>query len=588
MVNLLAVLLAITAAYIAVLLWAAHKESERFHLMGPLLMVRTQAGKRTIDRLAKKRFWGATADVFIALTVVAGLLMVALLVWQNTLFFTHTEVVQSSDPPELQDALAIPGVNPVIPIGYGLFALAVALIIHEGGHGVLCRHAKLKVKSLGLLFFIVPIGAFVEPDEEALHGATLREKLRMFSSGPGPNIVLGMACVLLFSQVMVPALAPAHDGVAMMTVNEEMPAAEAGLEPGMFIVGIEHENIELTPDAQDALAGTYPDASWSWNHTEGPGSEDPDDDGIPLTLNLTYTLDGDEGTMEVRPVDKHAWHERYAPEDNQEAFKNQPLVLGLQETQIRTLPEFQAALDVAYPQASWSWNQTHGPGADDEDTGHNVTIQLDYVHGDETGTATVTPADRYTWYEDNAPDSNQDAFKDQPFLGVNPADSNRLAGIMDNLESPFENQGLQGALFYLALPFANLQPFPTAFHDMFAVTGALAGIGGSFWVAANGLYWLFWLNIVLGTFNALPMGPLDGGHMLRHSLHAWFRERRGIRESDVRVLATEDTGPTFVGRTPRIQDQLDAVDAKVKLWNRVIGFSLLALLLTPFVVPYFL
>lgn len=493
----LAVLLGLTAFYIAILLWAAHKESERFTLMGPLLMLRTQAGKRTIDRMAKNRVWGVAADVFIALTVISALLMVFLLVWQNTLFFTHTEVV-GGDPPDLQDALAIPGVNPVIPVGYGLFALIVALVIHEGGHGILCRFANLNVKSLGLLFFIVPIGAFVEPDEEALQGATLREKLRMFSSGPGPNIVLGLACVFLFSQVMVPALAPAHSGVALLNVNEGMPAAQAGLEPGMFVTNISGEEVDTIEGFQAALNVTYPNAAWSWNHQAGPASENASQEG------------------------------------------------------------------------------------------ERVLLEVEYVHRGEMGSVQVEPVDRYVWYEENAPQANQESFKNKPFLGVSPADEDRLQGIMDNLESPFEEQGARGALFYVALPFVNMQPFPSAFHDMFVTTGLFEGWGDMFWVTANTLYWLFWLNIILGTFNAIPMGPLDGGHMLRHSLHAWFRKRRGIREDDLRVLAREDMSPTYVGRTPYVQDQLDDVDGSVKLWNRLIGFSLLFLLLTPFVVPHFL
>ena len=32
------------------------------------------------------------------------------------------------------------------------------------------------------------------------------------------------------------------------------------------------------------------------------------------------------------------------------------------------------------------------------------------------------------------------------------------------------------------------------------------------------LYWLFWTNVMLATFNALPIGPLDGGQMLREAL----------------------------------------------------------------------
>lgn len=507
MVSLMAVFLTLTAAYIAVLLWAAHKESARFQVVGPLLMVRTQMGKRAIDKIAKRKWWGKVADVFIVLTVLSGLLMVVLVVWQNTLLFTHTEAVRQN-PPQVEQTLAIPGINPVIPVGYGLFALVVALVIHEGGHGVLARFSQLKVKSLGLLFLVLPVGAFVEPDEEELQGATLRDKLRMFASGPGPNMVLGGVCVLLFAQVMLPALAPAHTGVALMGVSEGMPAAEAGLEPGMFVTGIEGNDTETYAAFATALNQTYPDATWSWNHTEGPGAN--------ATSNGT------------------------------------------------------------------------GNGTANQTAPRNVTLTIEWWDGGETGTVELTPADKYLWYKENAPQANDPSFRNKPFLGVNPAGPDRLNGIMDNLIHPFENQGVQGALFYLALPFVNLSPFPTAFHDIYEIGGLLAGLGAGFWVLANTLYWLFWINVVLGTFNALPLGPLDGGHMFRHTIHWIARKRQGIRDSDLRVLPAEDGSPKYIGRTPAVQTELDRVDRVVSLWNRTVGFGLLALILAPLIVPQFL
>jgi membrane-associated protease RseP (regulator of RpoE activity) len=589
MVSVLAVLAVMGAAYVGVLFWAARRESQRFRLVGPLLMLRTRAGKRTLSRIAKQRWWGRAADVFIALTVVAGLLMVVLVVWQNTLLFTHTEAVRE-EPPQVEQALAIPGVNPVIPIGYGIFALLVALVIHEGGHGVMCRFSKLRVKSLGLLFFVVPIGAFVEPDEAELQGASLREKLRMFAAGPGPNMVLGAACVVLFSQAMLPALAVSNEGIAMMSVSEGLPAEAAGVQEGEFVTHVAYRNATLTDEARDKLEERYPGAAWSWNHTEGPASEDPDASPTSRTLNLTYTTPtGQQGTVEVQPMDRHRWYAEHAPDDNREAYRDQPLVLGFQETRVRTIEAFQTTLDASFPAADWSFNHTAGPAADDPDASpHPIRVELTLERDGTTRTVELEPTDRYLHLEEVAPDANTDENKDQPFLGVGPADADRLEGILGNLISPFENQGIQGAIFYLALPFINLQPFPGAFHEIFTATGIFAGWGSAFWVTANSLYWLFWLNVVLGTFNALPMGPLDGGHMFRHSLHAWLRKRRGLEEDDLRVLETEETGPTFVARTPDLQEVLDGVDRDVRWINGTVGFTLLGLLLAPLVIPYFL
>lgn len=476
MVSLMTVFLGLTVAYIAFVLWIAHKGSERFQLIGPLLMVRTQAGKKLIDKVARRKWWGPVGDVFLVLTVLSGLLMVLLVVWQNTLLFTHTALV-AERPPRVSETLAIPGVNPVIPVWYGLLSLIVALVIHEGGHGILARFAQLKVKSLGLLFLVIPIGAFVEPDEHALQRTSLRNKLRMFAAGPGPNIVLALLCVLLFAQVMVPALAPSHDGVALLGVNEGLPAGDAGLQAGMFITSIN-------------------------------GTETRDLEGFSAALNTT------------RP---------------------------------------------------------------------NQTIPVTATTEDGEATFQVTPMSRYDYLEERAPDLNNETNRNRSFLGVNPAGPDELDGLMNQFVHPFEEQGLtRGSLFYLALPFVNLQPFPDAFHDIWEPTGIFADWGVAFWITANSLYWLFWLNIVLGTFNALPLGPLDGGHMFRHSLHAYWRKRAGIRDRDLEVLDHEDEAPKYTARNPEVQDRLDKVDRRVSLANSVVGWGLLALVLAPLIVPQFL
>jgi len=498
MVSVLTVVAGLTAVYLVALVWVARSESERFQQVGPLIMVRTQAGKKLIDRIAKQKWWSWVSDIFIVLTVLAGLAMIVLVVWQNTLLFTHSEQV-AENPPQVEQTLAIPGINPAIPVGYGLFALVLALVIHEGGHGVMARYAHMKVKSLGLLFFVIPIGAFVEPDEAALQGATLRDKLRMFASGPGPNMVLGAICVVLFSQVMIPAMAPAHDGVALMGVDDGLPAGESGLEAGMFVTAIDGNETGNYTQFTDALDEEYPDASWSYNRTQGQGS-----------------------------------------------------------------------------------NESSATPA------REVTFNVSWWRNGETGTVTVEPVDKYVWYQQNRPAVANESFKNQPFLGVNPADGDRLNGILANLESPLEEQGIRGMLFYLALPFVNLQPFPATFHDIFQIGGLFAGWGAAFWVTANSLYWLFWINVVLGTFNALPMGPLDGGHMFRHSLHTWLRRKRGIRDSDLRVFQADGGSPTYVGRTDAVQAELDEVDHSVKIWNRVLGFGLLFLVVAPLIIPQFL
>ena len=75
----------------------------------------------------------------------------------------------------------LPGINPMLPIVYGWIAIVLAIVVHEGAHGVIARNVGLKVKSSGLLFFlIVPIGAFVDVDEEQIKKAKPKHSLKLW------------------------------------------------------------------------------------------------------------------------------------------------------------------------------------------------------------------------------------------------------------------------------------------------------------------------------------------------------------------------------------------------------------------------
>jgi membrane-associated protease RseP (regulator of RpoE activity) len=57
--------------------------------------------------------------------------------------------------------------------------------------------------------------------------------------------------------------------------------------------------------------------------------------------------------------------------------------------------------------------------------------------------------------------------------------------------------------------------------EFYVINGPLAGLGeGAFWALANAMYWLMWLNLMLGMTNALPAVPLDGGYIFRDGIHA--------------------------------------------------------------------
>ena len=51
-------------------------------------------------------------------------------------FITALFSPPQTPPPSASELVAIPGLNPVIPLGWGALAFIVALVIHEFGHGL--------------------------------------------------------------------------------------------------------------------------------------------------------------------------------------------------------------------------------------------------------------------------------------------------------------------------------------------------------------------------------------------------------------------------------------------------------------------
>ncbi|HEV2449271.1 MAG TPA: peptidase M50, partial [Thermoplasmata archaeon] len=91
-------------------------------LFGPALMMKTRRGRGWLDRMGRfRRFWNVVSDVGLALAALAMVLIVGLLLWEGVL----AARVPASAAPSPQEALALPGLNPIIPLGYGLVAIVV-------------------------------------------------------------------------------------------------------------------------------------------------------------------------------------------------------------------------------------------------------------------------------------------------------------------------------------------------------------------------------------------------------------------------------------------------------------------------------
>ena len=220
----------------------------------PMLIVRTKRFATVFDKLGS--FRSSRYFSWLGLFLVPFVAGIALYLLVNSLIGLLSnpgvgQVVRDLGPGSI---LLLPGINPLLPIVYGWIAIVFAIAVHEGAHGVIARNVGLNVKSSGLLFFLfVPIGAFVDVDEEQIKKAKSRSALKVMAGGVGANIILAAVC-LLGVLVLVGSLTPIVDnGVYINDVSAGFPAQTAGLMPKDVLISIDNMKINSTTDLRVIL-----------------------------------------------------------------------------------------------------------------------------------------------------------------------------------------------------------------------------------------------------------------------------------------------------------------------------------------------
>ena len=80
---------------------------------------------------------------------------------------------------------------------------------------------------------------------------------------------------------------------------------------------------------------------------------------------------------------------------------------------------------------------------------------------------------------------------------------------------------------FISLPFLGLAPVQSPVTELFHPTGLIAPFGADvFWITANIIYWIFWINLMVGMTNVLPAVPLDGGFLFKDGLDALVQKVR--------------------------------------------------------------
>ncbi len=256
-------------------------------LYGPALMWRTERGIRFLERRARRtRLWRVLGNASIVLCFITMILMTALIIWTAWTVLGFTAAQRQALPgPEV--ALVIPGINPILPIeyiGYILVGIIIAIVVHEFSHGILTLVSKFKVKSLGVLYLIVPIGAFCEPDEEEVKKAPIAPRMRIYSVGPAANFAVTVLCIFIFSCLLMSSVQPAHTGAVVFAVDSDSPVTDIGLTRGSIITSLNGTAITNATEYFKA-----------WNHTTAN-----------QTVTINYMVEGRSYSRNITLGDKYA------------------------------------------------------------------------------------------------------------------------------------------------------------------------------------------------------------------------------------------------------------------------------------------
>jgi hypothetical protein len=85
-----------------------------------------------------------------------------------------------------------------VPFWFWIVSIFVVLSVHEPMHAIFARLAGVPVRSWGIMtFFVLPLGAFVDPDMRKVYKLTLMQKLRIFAGGSFGNFITAAAVLLI-------------------------------------------------------------------------------------------------------------------------------------------------------------------------------------------------------------------------------------------------------------------------------------------------------------------------------------------------------------------------------------------------------
>ncbi len=259
-----------------------------------LFLIHTPYGLTFFDKVSKTRIARIYSEFSTFLMPLITALAIVLFFIALTSLLSSSEAREGVRDIGPQANLLIPGLNPLLPVGYGLVALVVTITIHEAGHGIVARVHNAKVDSTGLVFFlIIPIGAFVNIQREELEKTSLKSKISILTAGPLNNMILAAASLIAL-YLVVSTLSPLPEfdespSAKIVYVEPGSLAEQLGITQGSEIQFIDGQEVVNVNDIRKVIQSSEgEDIEVIWK----------DKDGNVLTKSGL----NDEGRLGVTPI----------------------------------------------------------------------------------------------------------------------------------------------------------------------------------------------------------------------------------------------------------------------------------------------
>jgi len=436
---------------------------------GPFIMIKTKRGMQLLDRLAKyRRFWAffGTASKIMSVFLIAFIIFIMI----TNLFLIPRAV--GTPGIGIEYALAIPGLNPMLPLVYGVIGLVVAVAIHELAHGVQTRANDMTVESMGILYAVVPIGAFVEPNNDQINECGRKARTTVFAAGIAVNLVVALVLFLFMSAGLMGALnSNLGDRAAVVNVVAGSPAHEEGIGFSTVILG-------FSDDADGSVNAITYDQLMS----------------KPFTVGDRYYL-------------------HYQTRDG-----TGPPIHMYMGVFINNIAVGSPAADAGLERSSFLVSLGGHPV---ESMNGFVDIMTNKVEPNAVVTVVYRPFIGGALGSEIPVDVRLGERNGNAFLGIMYSLSGFSFTTPDTVlamaKNPLQNadsisEAAQAALSYIGSPFRGYSPLPqeiTWWYEAPLVSNDI------FWIITQVIFWIFWLNLVLAITNALPAVPFDGGYLFR-------------------------------------------------------------------------